>query len=119
MSDQYYWKKEAEHAELVAFLEEFSLVVGSELTLVASGERPDFTVSDTGGNTSGLEVVRVFASPQSRHWRRVFDGVEHMDALDTAIRLQETVYRKDEASAARVGPSGADDFARRPLRRAA
>lgn len=47
------------------------------------------------GKRYGLEVVRVMVDPEQRMWRRILDGDEFMDPVDTAVRLQELVYQKD------------------------
>ena len=95
MNDQILGKKEQERMLLDPFLEEYHLVTGKQLSLLACWERPDFIVCDDTGKHYGLEVVRVMVDPEQRMWRRILDGHECMDPVDTAVHLQECVYRKD------------------------
>jgi hypothetical protein len=95
MNDQIMSKKEQELRLLDSFVKEYQLVTGKQLSLLASWERPDFIVCDDTGKLYGLEVVRVMVDPEQRMWRRILDGHEFMDPVDTAVRLQEWVYRKD------------------------
>ena len=87
MNDQILAKKEQERMLLDPFAKEYQLVTGKQLSLLASWERPDFIVCDETGKRYGLEVVRVMVDPEQRMWRRILDGHEFMDPVDTAVHL--------------------------------
>ena len=96
MNDRIIGKKIWESELVDAFLKEHHLVTGKKISVLRDWERPDFIVGDDTGKHYGLEVVRVMVDPEQRMWRRILDGQEFMDPIDTAIRLQDCVYQKDE-----------------------
>jgi hypothetical protein len=92
--------KDEEAEYLAAFAEEYLHVTGRSLDVIAATERPDFIARVTGWPSEvGIELVQVMVDPESRMWRRILDHEAYMDPFDTAHRLQEIVYRKDEKRA--------------------
>ena len=101
LSDQEYGKKLVEEMDLEPFLKEYEWVTGLALQLVNRTERPDFIVQRSDGTQLGIELTKVMRDPESTFWARVLSGEEFADPVETAIRLQELIYRKD---AKRSGP---------------
>jgi hypothetical protein len=95
LSDQEYGKKIVEEMELELFLEEYKYITGLSLQLVNQFERPDFIVQRSDGTILGIELSKIMRDPQSSFWARVLSGEEFADSVDTAIHLQELIYRKD------------------------
>lgn len=95
MSDQEYGKKLVEEEELDPFLVEYEFVTGLTFDDLKRAERPDFIGRRSDGLDVGIELTKVVEDPESRFWRRVLDRKEYMDVADTAIHLQELIYRKD------------------------
>jgi aminobenzoyl-glutamate utilization protein B len=95
MSEQESFKKSEERAAIDLFLVEYRLITGREIGSCMASERPDFLCL-LDGEDIGLEIVRVMADPDSRMWRRILDRDEFMPPLDTLLRLQEAVYKKEE-----------------------
>lgn len=100
MSDQELGKKLVEEAELEPFLDEYEALTGATLRLVGSGERPDFVCTRGNEPPLGLELVRVMHDPESVLWRAILDKDDYIDALDTAVLLQELCHRKESKRAA-------------------
>lgn len=98
MSSQW-WKKDAEERSLALFLAEYRAVTGTAIKVIASTERPDFICQDDSGSQLGVELVRVMVDPETRMWREILDREEFMDPTETAIRLQEIVYQKEQKRA--------------------
>jgi hypothetical protein len=94
MSDQEYGKKLTEEMELEPFLVEYELVTGLTID-VAPAERPDFIGQRSDNTDIGIELAKVTTDPEFRFCRQVLNRKEHMDPADTAIYLQELIYRKD------------------------
>ena len=95
MSDQEYGKKLVEEMDLEPFLKEYEWVTGLALQLVNRTERPDFIVQCSDGTQLGIELTKVIRNPESTYWARVLNGEEQANPIDTAIHLQELIYRKD------------------------
>jgi len=95
VSDREYGKKLGEEMDLEPFLSAYRFVTGLDLEVIGLGERPDFRCRRSDGVELGVEVTRVMTDPESRFWKRVLSGEEYADRVDTAIRLQELIYRKD------------------------
>ena len=95
MSDSDYGKKLVEEMWLDLFLAEYKNITGRSLMKFTRSERPDFLCTDFVGDRFGIELVRVMETPESHMWRRVLKNQEFADPLDTAIRVQETITRKD------------------------
>ena len=95
LSDQEYGKKLVEEIELEPFLKEYELVTGLALQHVDRAERPDFIAQRSDGTELGIELSKIMRDPQSTFWARVLSGDEFADPVETAIYLQELIYRKD------------------------
>lgn len=95
MSDQEYGKKLVEEAELEPFLNEYRYVTGIDLQILANSEQPDFICGTEDGTKLGIELTKVVQDPETRLWRTIIDKQDYADPIDTAIRLQDLVYRKD------------------------
>jgi len=95
LSDQEYGKKIVEEMELELFLEEYKYITGLSLQLVNQFERPDFIAQRSDGTRLGIELSKIMRDPESTFWARVLSGEEFADSVDTAIHLQELIYRKD------------------------
>jgi len=95
LSDQEYGKKLVEEMELEPFLKEYEWVTGLALQLVGRAERPDFIAQRSDGTELGIELSKIMRDPQSTFWARVLSGDEFADPVETAIYLQELIYRKD------------------------
>jgi len=95
LSDQEYGKKLAEEMELEPFLKEYKCITGLALQLVNRSERPDFIAQRSDGTRLGIELSKIMRDPQSAFWARVLSGEEFADPVETAIHLQELIYRKD------------------------
>lgn len=95
MSDQDLGKKLVEEMDFEPLPDEYYRVTGLRLDLRARGERPDFLCSRSDGAKLGLELTKVMVDPESRFWLRTLKGEQYVDPVDTAVRLQEAVYRKD------------------------
>ena len=95
LSDQGYGKKLAEEMELEPFLKEYKCITGLALQLVNRAERPDFIAQRSDGTRLGVELSKIMHDRQSAFWARVLSGEEFADPVDTAMQLQELIYRKD------------------------
>ena len=95
LSDQEYGKKLVEEMDLEPFLKEYEWVTGLVLQLINRTERPDFIVQRSDGTQLGIELTKVMRDPESAFWARVLSGEEFADPVETAIHLQELIYRKD------------------------
>jgi len=95
LSDQQYGKKLVEEMELEPFLKEYEWITGLSLQLVGRAERPDFIAQRSDGAELGIELSKIMRDPQSAFWARVLSGEEFADPVETAIHLQELIYRKD------------------------
>lgn len=91
-------KKMVERDGLDPFLEEYAHVTGTELQLIAAGERPDF-ICETSGRRHDLEVVRAMQNPLDRSWNVIFGRDGQLHGLDAAILVQDVVYRKEQTRA--------------------
>ena len=87
-----------ERDEAEEFVAEYRRVTGSLLTLVGSGERPDF-VCEKKGRRYGLELVRAMQNPIQRKWDVVLGGCGQLDGMDAAWIVQEAVYAKEKKRA--------------------
>jgi hypothetical protein len=94
-------KKMVEAMELEPFLDEYVHVTGTELTVVAAGERPDF-ICKKHGRCFGLELVKAMQDHTQRVGDIIFRGESHLHGVDAAMLVQETVYLK-EGKRASVG----------------
>jgi hypothetical protein len=92
VSDQNIGKKMIEEAELAPFLEEYAAVTGQQLSVIGSGESPDFVCLRPNGTEVGIELVKVSNSPARPFDLDVF---EFRDSLSAFISLQETIYEKE------------------------
>jgi len=95
LSDQEYGKKLAEEMELEPFLKEYKCITGLALQLVNRSERTDFIAQRSDGARLGVELSKIVRDPQSAFWARVLSGEEFADPVDTAMQLQDLIYRKD------------------------
>jgi len=95
LSDQEYGKKLVEEMDLEPFLKEYEWVTGLVLQLINRTERPDFIVQRSDRTQLGIELTKVMRDPESAFWARVLSGEEFADPVETAIHLQELIYRKD------------------------
>lgn len=87
-------KKMVEAIELEPFLDEYAHVTGSELTVVAAGERPDF-ICKKQGRCFGIELVKAMQDHVEREWDIILRGEGHLHGFDAAMLVQETVYLKE------------------------
>jgi hypothetical protein len=81
--------------ELEPFLKEYEQITNFSLKIIERTERPDFIVQRSDGTQLGIELTKVMRDPESTFWARVLNGEEQADPIDTAIHLQELIYRKD------------------------
>ena len=95
LSDKQYGKKLVEEMELEPFLKEYEWITGLSLQLVGRAERPDFIAQRSDGTELGIELSKIMRDPKSAFWARVLSGEEFADPVESAIRLQELIYRKD------------------------
>ncbi len=95
LSDQEHGKKLVEEIELEPFLKEYELVTGLALQHVGRAERPDLITQRSDGAELGIELSKIMRTPQFAFWARVLSGKEFADPVETAICLQELIYRKD------------------------
>jgi hypothetical protein len=95
LSDQDIGKKEVEENDLEPFLKEYERITNFSLKIIERTERPDFIVQRSDGTQLGIELTKVMRNPKSTFWARVLNGEEQADPIDTAIHLQELIYRKD------------------------
>lgn len=95
MSDQEYGKKQVEEMELEQFLKEYECITGLSLQLVVRAEHPDFVAQRSDGTELGIELSKIICDLQSAFWARVLSGKEFADPVETAICMQELIYRKD------------------------
>ena len=65
MSDQQIGKKEVEREELYPFLEAYEWVTGESLSLVESGENPDFVCKRPDGSEVGIELSKITRDPHN------------------------------------------------------
>lgn len=91
-------KKMAEREEAWLFVEEYSYVTGTKMTLVGAGERPDF-VCEKRGRRYGLELVKAMRNPVLRRWEVILGGEDHVHGLDAAMLVQLVAYKKDKKRA--------------------
>src|SRR5262249_31221471 len=77
------------------FLEEYSHITGTKMTLVGGGERPDF-ICEKGGRRYGLELVKAMRDPILRRWEVILGGEDHVHGLDAATLVQLAAYNKDK-----------------------
>jgi len=96
MSESDYGKKLIEELALDLFLAEYQLITGRRIESYVSSERPDFLCIDTTGVRFGIELVRVMVDPESLMWLRILKNEEFADPLDTYIRVQEAIERKND-----------------------
>lgn len=95
MSNQDIGKKAVEENDLEPFLKEYERITNFSLKIIERTERPDFIVQRSDGTQLGIELTKVMLDPESTFWARVLNGEEQADPVDTAIYLQEAIYRKD------------------------
>ena len=95
LSNQNIGKKAAEENDLEPFLKEYKQITNFSLKIIERTERPDFIVQRNDGTQLGIELTKVMRDPESTYWARVLNGGEQADPIDTAIHLQELIYRKD------------------------
>ncbi|MFZ5862999.1 MAG: hypothetical protein ACOYXR_09195 [Nitrospirota bacterium] len=96
MSDQDLGKKLVEEMEFESFPDEYKRITGLRLKQISRSERPDIVCLRSDGIEVGVELTKVIEDPDSRLWGRILDRQDYADPFDTAIRLQEAVYRKEE-----------------------
>lgn len=90
------WKKDEEREALDYFLAEYEITTGNKLTVLHESESPDFLCANAAGKQIGVELVRAMKNPELMSWRRILDKLDYADSLDTWIRAQEAIHRKDE-----------------------
>lgn len=95
MSESDNGKKLVEGMALELFLAEYQHITGRHIEDYVPSERPDFLCIDTAGDKFGIELVRVMLAPESLMWLRILKYEEFADPLDTYIRVQEAIDRKD------------------------
>ena len=95
LSNQDIGKKAAEENDLEPFLKEYERITNFPLKIIERTERPDFIVQRSDGTQLGIELTKIMRDPESTYWARVLNGEEQADPIDTAIHLQELIYRKD------------------------
>ena len=96
MADQNLGKKLVEEMQFEPFPDEYKRVTGLRLKQIGRNERPDIVCLRSDGIEIGVELTKVMEDPASRMWGRILDREDYANALDTAIRLQEAVYQKEE-----------------------
>ena len=106
MSDQEYSKKLFEKERLSRFLDAYNEATRMRLTVVDSGERPDFVCALPDASTIGVELTRSPHDYEAKNHDRVWaDGtMDHYDLLDTihdivttkSLKLKEADWRTDQ-----------------------
>ena len=101
MSDQQIGRKEVEREELYPFLKMYEWVTGESLSLVESGENPDFVCKRPDGSKVGIELSKVTRDPHDIFWQRVLDRKNEIDAYDATECIHHLIQKKEEARSSR------------------
>lgn len=97
MSDQELGKKLVEGMELDPFLEAYEWTTKSALSIVESGENPDFICARATGGIIGVELTKVMRRRDIARWERILDRKEEMAPYDMLMELQPLLEQKEEA----------------------
>jgi len=101
MSDQQIGKKEVEREELSPFLEAYEWVTGESLSLVESGENPDFVCKRPDGSEVGIELSKITRDRHNIFWEKVLDSKNEIDAYDVTECITHLIQKKEEARSTR------------------
>jgi hypothetical protein len=96
MSDQEFWKKDAEIGELSVFLEAYEDATGESLAMVGCSERPDFICERQDGILVGVELTRVMRDPESATCELIMMRREFRDPMDAIDHIWPTAERKSQ-----------------------
>ena len=97
MSDQEIGKKEVEGMELDPFLEAYEWTTKSALSVVESGENPDFVCARASGELIGVELTKVMRRRDIARWERILDRKDEMAPYDMLMELQALLEQKEGA----------------------
>jgi len=89
-------KKEAEVADLEAFLNGYRLATGELLEMDEMGESPDAVCIRPDGSRIGVELTQVRRSPDDAHWQAVLDNRDEMDPEETCDEIWRLISQKAE-----------------------
>ncbi len=101
MSDQELRKKQVEGMELDPFLKAYEWTTKGALSVVESGENPDFICARATGEIIGLELTKAMRRRDIARWERILDRKEEMAPYDMLMELQALLEQKEEARKAR------------------
>lgn len=101
MSDQELGKKLVEGIELEPFLAAHEWTTDGALSVVESGENPDFICARANGEIIGLELTKVMRRRDIARWQRILDRQDEMAPYDMLMEIQALIEQKEEARKAR------------------
>ena len=99
MSDQEIGKKMVEGSELDDFLKAYEYVTGGKLTLIQTGEKPDFVCERSNGSIVGVELTRVMRNPETAQADRILKRQEYMANANALDFIYEAIAKKAEKMA--------------------
>lgn len=100
MADQQIGKKEVEREGLYPFLEAYEWVTGESLSIVESGESPDFVCTLSDGREVGIELSKITRDPHDIFWEKVLDK-KVIDAYDATGYIHHLIQKKEQARSTR------------------
>jgi hypothetical protein len=101
MSDKELGRKEVEWLELEPFLQAYKWTTGGALSVIESGENPDFVCIRPTGDIIGIELTKVTRRRDVAKWERILESKEEMAPYDMLIAVQALLDRKETARRAR------------------
>jgi hypothetical protein len=97
MSDQALGKKLTEGMELDPFLEAYEWTTETTLSVVESGENPDFLCVRESGEIIGLELTKAMRRRDIARWQRIINRQEEMAPYDMLMEIQALLEEKEQA----------------------
>jgi len=101
MSDQEIGKKEVELYELYPFLEAYKWATRQSLSLIESGENPDFLCARQDGGVVGVELTKVTRDPRDIFLEKVLNRKKEIDPYETQEYIHHLIEKKETARVAR------------------
>lgn len=96
MSDQDVGRKMVEESELEYFIKAYEHVTGKKLTLIKTGEKPDFVCEQDNGSVVGVELTKVMRDPETAQADRILKRQEYMDNTNAIDFIYEAIAKKAE-----------------------